>query len=260
MKNNNDVCARKIQTYWRSFRDRRLFTFLKNTVIAAEQAPAPAILRQLSPKEAELLKDPTPHYRLRFRFAGSQFPPSLVFKIFQNGGGQQALSRQEVSPSSIQFCRHPDELPARLGGRENGWRFLSLKVFSRDFGSHEAMKPGTKSFTAALERFHRQQPFPFTCQQIPHRGSRSSRSSKRDRSSVARKRCLYSLEHKRVSDEQADTINNRGKMKQAEKCNIRIVLPSVTIDNEDEDSPRSEWEEEAETLYSWSKELYLDSL
>ncbi|TRY57204.1 hypothetical protein DNTS_003283 [Danionella cerebrum] len=244
MKNNNDVCARKIQTYWRSFRDRRLFTFLKNTVIAAEQAPAPAILRQLSPKEAELLKDPTPHYRLRFRFS-KMVEDSRLYP-----------DKKSLHPPS----RHPDELPARLGGRENGWRFLSLKVFSRDFGSHEAMKPGTKSFTAALERFHRQQPFPFTCQQIPHRGSRSSRSSKRDRSSVARKRCLYSLEHKRVSDEQADTINNRGKMKQAEKCNIRIVLPSVTIDNEDEDSPRSEWEEEAETLYSWSKELYLDSL
>uniref|UniRef100_A0A672RK25 Uncharacterized protein n=1 Tax=Sinocyclocheilus grahami TaxID=75366 RepID=A0A672RK25_SINGR len=62
---------------------------------------ASAVLRQLSPREAELLKDPSLKCKIRFRFAGPQFPPSLVFKIFHIGGGGHYLSGKKVfSPSN----------------------------------------------------------------------------------------------------------------------------------------------------------------
>ncbi|KAF4113895.1 hypothetical protein G5714_006440 [Onychostoma macrolepis] len=44
-----------------------------NTVRSAEQCLASAVLRQLSPREAELLKDPSLKCKIRFRFAGPRF-------------------------------------------------------------------------------------------------------------------------------------------------------------------------------------------
>lgn len=46
------------------------------------------------------------------------------------------LSAVDVSAS--QYSSHLDELPARVGGRENGWRRLSLKVLSRGGGTGTA--------------------------------------------------------------------------------------------------------------------------
>ncbi|KAL0194198.1 hypothetical protein M9458_012494, partial [Cirrhinus mrigala] len=42
------------------------------------------------------------------------------------------------------YSSHLDELPACVGGRENGWRFLSLKVLSRDVMLREGVKPETR--------------------------------------------------------------------------------------------------------------------
>ncbi|XP_042189823.1 putative uncharacterized protein CXorf58 homolog isoform X2 [Callorhinchus milii] len=42
------------------------------------------ILRKLKPSEYEILKDSSMKFRVKFRFAGENFPPILVFKIFQH--------------------------------------------------------------------------------------------------------------------------------------------------------------------------------
>uniref|UniRef100_A0AAZ3QDP0 Uncharacterized protein n=1 Tax=Oncorhynchus tshawytscha TaxID=74940 RepID=A0AAZ3QDP0_ONCTS len=72
------------------------------TVRAAEHCLAPAILRQLSPSEADLVRDPSMHCKVRFRFSGSQFPPVIVFKIFHLGGGRQYISGKRVFRPSNQ--------------------------------------------------------------------------------------------------------------------------------------------------------------
>ncbi|XP_021474422.2 putative uncharacterized protein CXorf58 homolog isoform X2 [Oncorhynchus mykiss] len=94
--------AKKIQKYWRSHQDRRLFQLMSLTVRAAEHCLAPAILRQLSPREADLVRDPSMHCKVRFRFSGSQFPPVIVFKIFHLGGGRQYISGKRVFRPSNQ--------------------------------------------------------------------------------------------------------------------------------------------------------------
>ncbi|XP_077199142.1 uncharacterized protein CXorf58 homolog isoform X2 [Paroedura picta] len=66
----------------------RLFKLLKHTIRAAEHCISYDILKRVSPLEAELLKDPSILCKVRFRFAGSQFPPFIVFKIFCISGGQ----------------------------------------------------------------------------------------------------------------------------------------------------------------------------
>ncbi|XP_016136118.1 uncharacterized protein [Sinocyclocheilus grahami] len=246
---NYESCARRIQAYWRCFRDRRLFRLLMNTVRSA--CLASAVLRQLSPREAELLKDPSLKCKIRFRyelllfrFAGPQFPPSLVFKIFHIGGGGHYLSGKKVFSPSNQYSSHLDELPACVGGRENGWRFLSLKVLSRDVMLREGVKPGTRDRLKTVLPFSSLARSHFAGQQLSHRGSRvSTRQSARAQNTAARKRRLYGLS-------EAERF--------AEKVDIKIVLPSV--ETEDYNSSESEWEEEAEKLCNWSKQLNIDAL
>lgn len=63
-----------------------------------------------------------------------------------------------------------------------------------------------------------------------------------------------------ILDEQKH-INTHDMKKQnetTEKLDIKIVLPSV--ETEDYNSSESEWEEEAEKLCSWSKQLNIDAL
>ncbi|XP_078264750.1 uncharacterized protein CXorf58 homolog [Rhinoraja longicauda] len=78
--------ARIIQTSWISYRNKQLFRLLKHTICAAEHCLTTDILRKLQPAEVELLKDTKMAYKVRFRFAGEEFPPILVFKIFQHAG------------------------------------------------------------------------------------------------------------------------------------------------------------------------------
>ncbi|TPX61662.1 hypothetical protein PhCBS80983_g00986 [Powellomyces hirtus] len=40
------------------------------------------ILRRLCPKEAELMRDPVVQAKVRFRFGGASFPPTIMYKIF----------------------------------------------------------------------------------------------------------------------------------------------------------------------------------
>uniref|UniRef100_A0A8C4XXU2 Uncharacterized protein n=1 Tax=Gopherus evgoodei TaxID=1825980 RepID=A0A8C4XXU2_9SAUR len=57
----------------------------------------------MSPLEAELIKDPSMQCKVRFRFAGHEFPPFIVFKIFRNTGGQGSKyisGKRTISPAS----------------------------------------------------------------------------------------------------------------------------------------------------------------
>jgi hypothetical protein len=46
------------------------------------------VLRKINPLEASILRDPTLHARLRFRFGGGSFPPVILYKIFINANVQ----------------------------------------------------------------------------------------------------------------------------------------------------------------------------
>ncbi|XP_069493382.1 uncharacterized protein CXorf58 homolog isoform X2 [Ambystoma mexicanum] len=80
--------AETIQTAWRSHTDKRLFRLLKHAACAAESCASHAILKTVSPSEAALLRDPSVQHKVRFRFAGEEFPPFIVFKIFHHSGGR----------------------------------------------------------------------------------------------------------------------------------------------------------------------------
>uniref|UniRef100_A0A8C4VQ99 Uncharacterized protein n=1 Tax=Gopherus evgoodei TaxID=1825980 RepID=A0A8C4VQ99_9SAUR len=98
-----ELAAKIIQTAWWSHIDRRLFRLLTHTIRAAEHCITYEIMRRVSPLEAELIKDPSMQCKVRFRFAGHEFPPFIVFKIFRNTGGQGSKyisGKRTISPAS----------------------------------------------------------------------------------------------------------------------------------------------------------------
>ncbi|XP_072284484.1 uncharacterized protein CXorf58 homolog [Pyxicephalus adspersus] len=97
------VAAICIQGAWRCYHNRKLFKLLKHAVRAAETCAAYGILKKVSPLEAELLKDPGMQCKVRFRFAGYEFPPFIVFKIFHHSDNQSSRyisGKRVISPSS----------------------------------------------------------------------------------------------------------------------------------------------------------------
>ncbi|KAJ3046384.1 putative protein CXorf58 [Rhizophlyctis rosea] len=146
------------------------FAWLKQNLYKAEQSMTLEILRRLSPKEAELIRDPVMQAHVRFRFGGTSFPPSIMYKIFTKGmnthyftgkrviqAGSKAARdscnimgvrlfaenmfleeyysygskiRDSVDVTNriefVQYLNTMDKRPAHQGGRNNGWRELSV--------------------------------------------------------------------------------------------------------------------------------------
>ncbi|KAL8190332.1 UNVERIFIED_CONTAM: hypothetical protein K2H54_048664 [Gekko kuhli] len=106
-----EKAAKTIQRAWWIHVKTRLFKLLKHTICAAEHCISRDILKRVSPLEAELLKDPSILCKVRFRFAGSNFPPFIVFKIFCISGGQGSkyISGKTIitprSEAAIDACR-----------------------------------------------------------------------------------------------------------------------------------------------------------
>ncbi|XP_012989803.3 putative uncharacterized protein CXorf58 homolog [Esox lucius] len=341
--------AKKIQTYWRAYRDKRLFQLMFLTIRAAEHCHAPAILRQLSPREADLVRDPSMHCKVRFRFSGSQFPPAIVFKIFHLGTGRQFISGKRIfQPSTqattdacrmmgnrkfinhiiadeiqrqgriiadtcditcvrdfMQYSSHLDELPAYLGGRENSWRYLSLRRLSRNILQWDSLRvrgqgaeadklklmlldphvlrtliggavppqtlrspAGPPSSVGLTARRAPTAPISFTS--LP-----STRRSARARITAARMRHLYlfggtlKVDNNEVTEENVNskrTAPGNRQEKDAEGGDVRSVPPKIVVplgleeDNSENSLSDSEWEEEAEKLCLWTRQLVLDDM
>jgi len=92
--------ARRILKKWRGFRDRRVFAYLRHAVCRAEDSLTHQVLRKISPIEAFILRDPTLHARLRFRFGGSSFPPVILYKIFVNANVQYVAGTTQILAGS----------------------------------------------------------------------------------------------------------------------------------------------------------------
>uniref|UniRef100_W5M6L0 Uncharacterized protein n=1 Tax=Lepisosteus oculatus TaxID=7918 RepID=W5M6L0_LEPOC len=321
------AAARRIQRRWRSHRDRRLFRLLKHTVCAAEHCLTPEVLRKVSPREAELLRDPSLQCTVRFRFCGSEFPPVIVFKIFHHRGGGKYFSGSAIRPASeaasdacrmmgrraffsqlrldnaqrarwrivdvadvtcakdyMQYNSHLDETPACLGGRENTWRTLSLEGLRRtplacpadpallgalwhnsktDWSVLFAPRRVSVAVSIGACPCLRRSPAvpPSSVASVrrpgppqPVSAKPSSRRSSRARHTAAKMRDLYSLQRDRKKDEE-----ERASPHVAVLAELQDVIPA-DIPGDKARFSEEEWEEEAERLYSWTKQLSLDDL
>jgi hypothetical protein len=96
-KRKEKINVHKIFKCWIGYKNRRIFIYLRHAICRAEQSLTYQVLRKISPQEASLLKDPTLNARLRFRFAGENYPPVIVYKIFINANVQVSMNSRRIS-------------------------------------------------------------------------------------------------------------------------------------------------------------------
>eukprot|EP00051_Salpingoeca_urceolata_P012274 m.152218 g.152218 ORF g.152218 m.152218 type:complete len:330 (-) comp17435_c0_seq4:26-1015(-) len=101
---DTEHAARVIQRWWVGHHNKIVFERLRDAVCQTEGRMASEVLRYLCPAEAEILKDPTMHAIVRFRFGGSDFPPDILYKVFlSNTAGyavQQLSGKRVIQPGS----------------------------------------------------------------------------------------------------------------------------------------------------------------
>ncbi|KAJ3366085.1 putative protein CXorf58 [Allomyces arbusculus] len=97
--------CRTIWRAWVSFRNRRIFQRLTNLLLRSETSLTLHLLKRLSPMEAQLLRDPVSHARIRFRFGGPTFPPDVMYKVSTRGVAVHYLSGQQALAPDTQAAR-----------------------------------------------------------------------------------------------------------------------------------------------------------
>jgi len=78
-RKRRERAAAKIQRCWRRWKDRKTFLKLKEIASFLEKHAKSRLIRK---EEVEILSDNAVGAKLRLRFSGSEYPPSLVYKIF----------------------------------------------------------------------------------------------------------------------------------------------------------------------------------
>ncbi|RDD39242.1 putative uncharacterized protein CXorf58 [Trichoplax sp. H2] len=97
------LAVRVIEKCWWSYRDRQVFKLLKDALCKAETSISFDVIRKICPTESELLKDKALSAKIRFRFGGQEFPPSILFKIYidrRNLGVKYYNGRTIIKPAS----------------------------------------------------------------------------------------------------------------------------------------------------------------
>ncbi|KAL6464097.1 hypothetical protein MHYP_G00284880 [Metynnis hypsauchen] len=149
----------------------------------------------------------------------------------------------------VQYSSHLDELPACMGGRENGWRRLSLQVLTRDRDTGPVVDKLKKEVLPRPSR-------PLRSPAAPPSSAVSSRRSARAQSISARRKLLYTRrqEQRALGEEQEEeqthgviNININEMNEEADEVLINPDPSSLLELDKD-----SQWEEEAEKLCCWT--------
>ncbi|KAI9143241.1 hypothetical protein BKA69DRAFT_1063090 [Paraphysoderma sedebokerense] len=94
--------GQKIWKAWERYKLRTTFKILKSELLKCQKALTFHLLKKLSPRELEILKDPILQARIRFRFGGSQFPPLIYYKVYTLGTNVHYFSGNRVIKAGSQ--------------------------------------------------------------------------------------------------------------------------------------------------------------
>eukprot|EP00794_Sanderia_malayensis_P011024 gene11024-12188_t len=183
----------------------------------------------------------------------------------------------------MQYLKNTDEMPAKLGGKDNTWRKLSLEALPRHNIMYDVMTFLSSGF--ASPRLKSEMPEmaatrPITqtdqlqcIQAIPNKIRRpmlaektSGRRTKKAKDRVARMRRMYGLEDHATSEGRTailleDDTTSEGRtaiLLEDDTTSMNPVdLPKIDVYDEFDDD---NWEEEGEQLYQWSQELSTENL
>uniref|UniRef100_A0A8D2IYF5 Uncharacterized protein n=1 Tax=Varanus komodoensis TaxID=61221 RepID=A0A8D2IYF5_VARKO len=100
------------------------------------------ILKRVSPLEAELLKEPTIQCKVKFRFAGTDFPPFVVFKIFCKSKNQSSkyISGKRIITSTSEAAADACKL---MGYRKYYNQMLQDELQYKKYGIIDEMDVAT---------------------------------------------------------------------------------------------------------------------
>jgi hypothetical protein len=83
------------------------------------------LVKMLSPKEAELLMEPTSQCRVRFRLGGNTFPPTVYYKIFTSNSNVHYFSGKRI----IEFGSDADIQAISLMGNRTYYEAMRSMAF-----------------------------------------------------------------------------------------------------------------------------------
>lgn len=77
-----------IENCWLRHKNLQLFESMKKALHSINRQSTAKIIRILNPVEAQLMKDPALKAKIRFRLAGAEFPPYIIYKVFISTQGK----------------------------------------------------------------------------------------------------------------------------------------------------------------------------
>ena len=126
-----DAAAAKVQQLWKAYVDRSLFKFYLQLIKFRENGDPLLMLKAINPNESDLV-DRASGLHVRFRLAGKQFPPYIVYKIFTHNNvadicafAPKDYTRSRKKPTPAQL--HNKETIRNIGhsttkkGDRTGW-------------------------------------------------------------------------------------------------------------------------------------------
>lgn len=123
--------ALRVQKCWRSFTNRRIFAYLKETLVFREQGDPRELLRCINPREANQF-DAAAQIHVRFRLGGTLFPPAIYYKIYTHApvtdigafAPRDYTAYEQPPPIVLHNHAHPGDGRAEMlaaAAKHSGW-------------------------------------------------------------------------------------------------------------------------------------------
>ena len=148
VKKSNSIDARfvrwafMIQNCWRSFCNKRIYNYYRTLVIAKLNGAPADLLRNIVPREVDLL-DNASGIHIRFRLGGISFPPKIYFKVFTHRplcdiGAFAPRNYLKDTPQVYDSLRQTNKIKLRVGAKEfSGILNVGLKTNFNDWYTRE---------------------------------------------------------------------------------------------------------------------------
>jgi hypothetical protein len=105
-----------IQRAWKRYYNTRIYSFYRDLIKMRESGDPYKMLKYINPKEAQLI-DRSMALHIRFRLGGTEFPPTIYYKIFLH---RNMVDINAFAPRDYTSQNAKQVLPVQLFSKEAG--------------------------------------------------------------------------------------------------------------------------------------------